>query len=70
VWLRGFATSDEVTRTRHSLRGDPVVQIALSRREVIKDAAHECLWIVRRGEFEVPRLVKLKVGGKAGGGGR
>ena len=63
VWLRGFSTSEEVTWTRHSLRGDPVVQVALSRRDVIKDAAHDWLWIVRRGEFDVPRLVKLKVGG-------
>ena len=65
VWLRGFSTSEEVTWTRHSLRGDPVVQVALSRRDVIKDAAHDWLWIVRRGEFDVPRLVKLKVGGEA-----
>jgi len=49
---------------------DPVVQIAVSRRYVIKDATHDRLWIVRRGEFDVPRLVKVKVGDEVGGGGR
>jgi len=44
-------------------RGNPVVQIALSRRDVIRDAAHDWLWIVGRGELDVPRLVKVKVGG-------
>lgn len=62
VWLRGFFTSDEVPWTRYPLRGDPVLQVALSRRDVIKDAAHDWLWIVQRGELDVPRLVKLKVG--------
>jgi hypothetical protein len=63
VWLRGFSTSEEVTWTRYSLRGKPAVRITLPRRDTIKDAAHDWLWIVRRGEFDVPRLVKLKVEG-------
>jgi hypothetical protein len=62
VWLRGFSTSEEVTWTRHSLRGGPVVQITLPLRDTIKDAAHDWLWIVRKDELDVPRLVKLKVG--------
>ena len=49
---------------------DSLVQIAVSRRYVIKDAAHGRLWIVRRSEFDVPRLVKVKVGDEVGGGGR
>jgi hypothetical protein len=62
VWLRGFPTSDQVTWTRSSLRGETVVRITLPRRDTIKDAAHDWLWIVRKDELDVPRLVKLKVG--------
>jgi len=62
VWLRGFPTSDQVTWTRYSLRGEPAVRITLPRRDTIKDAAHDWIWIVRKDELDVPRLVKLKVG--------
>jgi hypothetical protein len=63
VWLRGFPTSDQVTWTRHSLRGEPAVRITLPRGDTVKDAAYDWLWIVRKDELDVPRLVKLKVGG-------
>ena len=45
-----------------------LVQFTLSRRDVIKDAVHDWLWIVRRGEFHVPRLVKLRVAVRWGEG--
>lgn len=35
----------------------------LPRRDTIKDAGHDWLRIVRKDELDVPRLVKLKVGG-------
>ena len=63
VWLRGFPTLDQVTWTRYSLRGDPVVRITLPRGDTIKDAAHDWLWIVGKDDLDVPRLVKLTVGG-------
>ena len=49
------------------LSRDAAVQITLPRRDTIKDAAHDWLWLVRKDELDVPRLVKLKVeeGGSA-----
>jgi hypothetical protein len=66
--LRGFSTSDEVTRTRYSLRAGPVVQITLPRRDTIKDTAYDWLWIVRKDELDVPGLVKLNDGNWREGG--
>jgi hypothetical protein len=63
VWLRGFPTTDQVTWTRYSLRGEPAVRITLPRGDTIRDAEDDWLWIVRKDELDVPRLVKLKVEG-------
>jgi hypothetical protein len=60
VWLRGFTVSDEVVWTRYSAAGDPAMEVVLRARDRILDARDDWIWVLRRDEWDVARLLKLR----------
>jgi hypothetical protein len=63
VWLRGFSTSDEVAWSRFSVDHPSPVIVTLPAEDEVMDAGGEWLWVLRRDILDVPRLVKLRLGG-------
>jgi hypothetical protein len=58
VWVRGFTTSDQVLWTRYSLAGEPNASVTLRSGDEVMDAGGDWLWIMRRNELDVPRLIR------------
>jgi len=60
VWLRGFSTSDRVVWTRYSLDGSRPLVVRLRARDEVKDVGEDWMWIVRRDDFDIPTLIKIR----------